>query len=113
MTATSALPADACTLEGPCGLCVTLTPAARAALAENLAAEASPAGEAYTEALKAMTRALDHQNRHQLANDSWGRGLRVGFELSLRRLVEFAPAGTSGTALDAAHAVLAEASDQS
>lgn len=35
-TTAEALPADACALEGPCGVCATLTPAARTALADSL-----------------------------------------------------------------------------
>lgn len=42
-TAPQALPVDDCHLDRPCGLCATLTPAARSALAETLAGEASPA----------------------------------------------------------------------
>lgn len=33
-------PADDCRIDGPCGVCATLSPAARAALAEELASGA-------------------------------------------------------------------------
>lgn len=36
-------PADDCRLEGPCGFCATLTPSARAALAETLATDVAGA----------------------------------------------------------------------
>ena len=107
MTTTPALPADPCSLEGPCGFCATLTPAARVALAESLTATASAADEAYAEVLKATFRSLE-QSPSASFGDSWGRGLRAGFEISLQRLVDFAPTGTPTHVLSAARAALAE-----
>lgn len=129
------MPADDCRLDGPCGFCATLTPSARAALAETLAVDSSGArpveqsgrpqhllrwDDAVSEqasqlesAALALTEAPDPMSR-------WGEACRDVLAIEIAKtvgLVVAAPADVyvirAGAALTAARAALAAALPQS
>lgn len=135
MTTSPAIPADDCTLEGPCGFCATLTPAVRAALAKALAAEESPTHGSELPARAANLLRWDDELSVQASrlegeinvlaaanvNDEWWLAARrdyVAIEIAKTvGLIVAAPADVhiirAGIALNAARKALAEALPQS